>query len=714
MKSATLPNRSEDRAARAAHELVQLEKQTLKARLLLARLQRDLVDAGNTLGSEATLLIEANQQLVLSAMHAQIRAEMIERSAEHDALTSLPNRILLLDRFTQAIVVAKRRDSCLALLFLDINDFKHINDSLGHGVGDQVLKHVAHCLTAVVRQADTVSRHGGDEFLILLAEMAQLSDAILIADKIHASLSAPHRIGDQVLSLKVSIGISLYPDHCEEPSELIECADRAMYHAKRNGLNSCVYRDDNIARENITESTESASAMASLEVENHLEGKNPLLEVNEQLVIATLNAQADVEIANITLAKAEQSIELEVVTRASRGKSEFLSRVSHELRTPLNAILGFSHLMLMDNESCSYHDVTQHERLVAIELAGQQLLSLTNDMLDIARIEHGRAHIDMQVVDVYTLIRSAKILLEPSALEYQVEIHDLSRKDEYRVMADELALGQILLNLMSNAIKYNRPGGWVKVETLMQLDELLIVVEDNGLGMSPAQLANLFQPFNRLGAEQSAMPGNGLGMVISKDLVELMGGTLNVNSVEGSGTKMEIHLCHSIAALLPTVSSSVASSLATSSSDSSFLENGQPIVSVSPLAAPITAARTVLYVEDNPVNAMIMKQLFAAEPAWSLSIAATGQIGIELAASLRPSLVILDMQLPDMTGTQVFLALQAQNLLPPKGCIALSADAMPEQIATALQAGFSEYWTKPINIRITLTSLREILKADPS
>nr|WP_306421992.1 diguanylate cyclase [Marinobacterium sedimentorum] len=362
---------------------MRLEKQIVEARLLLTRLQADLIDVGNKLGSETMLMVEANQQLVLSTIDAQIHAEKIARSAELDALTALPNRMLLLDRFTQAVAVAKRHGSCLALLFLDINDFKHINDTHGHSVGDQVLQHIAHCLTAVVRQVDTVSRHGGDEFLILLAEITQVSDAILIADKIHTSLLDPYPLGDQVLRLTVSIGISLYPDHGEDPGELIECADSAMYQAKRNGFSSCVYRGDKVARVSNTKLAEPALPMAPHhlpvlvpEARNHLEGENPLLEANEQLVIATLNAQADAEIARITLEKMEQSIELEVVTRANRGKSEFLARVSHELRTPLNAILGLSHLMLMDNDSCGYLGVKQRERLEAIQLAGQQLLSL--------------------------------------------------------------------------------------------------------------------------------------------------------------------------------------------------------------------------------------------------------------------------------------------------------------------------------------------------
>lgn len=687
-----MSNSNRNSVAKAASELRQLEKQTEKARLLLTRLQAGLVEAGNKLGGEATLLVEANQQLVLSALHGQADAETAARLAELDVLTALPNRRVLLDRFQQAMVLAKRRGTGLALLFLDINDFKKINDTIGHSAGDKVLQHVAQCLTAVVRKVDTVSRHGGDEFLILISEIGHMSDALLIANKIHAAFADPYRINEQELTLTVSIGISFYPDHGEDTDTLIEHADVAMYRAKRNGLGSCFYSGDEFACAGNDGSAKS-SAPAHRSTTADVAAASPVLEANEQLVIAILNAQTDAEIATSTLAKVEQSLELELVTRASQSKSEFLSRVSHEVRTPLNAILGFSHLMLMDDDARAYLDPVQRERVEAIRLAGQQLLSLTSDMLDLSRIEHGRVRIDMQPVDVYALISSSAVLLQPSALEHDVEVRNLTHKDNYWVMADERALGQVLLNLISNAIKYNRRGGWVTVQTKTQLDEMLIVVKDNGVGMSPAQLTDLFQPFNRVGAERGPNPGCGLGLVISKALVELMGGTLNVSSVAGVGTTMEIRLGNSGTAI-------------SSQTDS---DEVKPV----PAAKPLTATRTVLYVEDNPVNATIMKQLFAAEPAWTLSIATTGQRGIELATSLRPSLVILDGQLPDMTGLQVFAVLQAHNMLPPKGCIALSANAMPEQVATALKAGFSQYWIKPLDMQQTLNSLREILQADP-
>jgi diguanylate cyclase (GGDEF)-like protein len=210
------------------------DKAAARAARELTRLQRSIT---------AARLVEANEQLVLAALRAQADAHAatqalrnLSRSAGLDALTSLPNRVLLLDRFARAIAAARRRRVRLALLFLDLDNFKQVNDTLGHAAGDQVLKLVAHRLASAVRDADTVSRHGGDEFVILLAEVARPSDAALIADKLLAAVGLPTRVGDHVLRLAASIGIGLYPEDGEDADTLIDRADHAMFRAKRQGL----------------------------------------------------------------------------------------------------------------------------------------------------------------------------------------------------------------------------------------------------------------------------------------------------------------------------------------------------------------------------------------------------------------------------------------------------------------------------------------------
>ena len=389
-----------------------------------------------------------------------------------------------------------------------------------------------------------------------------------------------------------------------------------------------------------------------------------------------------------------RALDSDAAIRASNSKTEFLSRVSHELRTPLNAILGFAQLMLLDGSKEGRPSAPQRQRLEHIRVAGQQLLALINDMLDLARIEHGRADLCRVPVDVYESINKAIAILSPLATEKRVGLRSLLKPAEFAVIADERALFQVLLNLMSNAVKYNRPGGLVTLRLEVVETTTRLFVEDNGLGISESRMTELFQPFKRLGAQGSMVEGSGLGLVICKALVEEMGGELVVSSVEGVGTSVEVRL---------------ASALPRSTS-----EQAQEAGPADLTGAPSGVARKVLYVEDNPVNVILLEQLFAAEPAWTLLSAADGRTGIEAAASSHPDLILVDMHLPDMNGLQVLWALRDRRLVPERGCIALSADAMPEQLRLALDAGFDAYWTKPLDLRATLQKLRALLNAPAS
>jgi diguanylate cyclase (GGDEF)-like protein len=239
-------------AAQAARELEQLRAQIDQARAELVRLQQAVIDAECRLGRNlAADIVDANERLVSAALQARLDAETAARaladaarSARLDALTGLPNRILLLDRFAHSIANANRRGGRLALLFVDLDNFKQINDQHGHAFGDEVLTLAARCLASTVREADTVSRHGGDEFLILLDEIVQPSDAVRVADKLIAELARPHRVHDRELSLTASVGISLYPDDGNDADTLIKRADAAMYRAKRQGRGSFCFHGD--------------------------------------------------------------------------------------------------------------------------------------------------------------------------------------------------------------------------------------------------------------------------------------------------------------------------------------------------------------------------------------------------------------------------------------------------------------------------------------
>ncbi len=227
--------------AKLTVELADLVRQIAKARAVLARLQSDIASAqARTEIHDRASLLAVNERLVMAAMQNQTDADSamqalsaLARSAELDTLTQLPNRGLLQERFSQAIANAKRRHTCLAVLFIDVDHFKHINDTWGHPVGDEVLRQTARCLASVVRDVDTVCRHGGDEFIILLTDIAQASDAAGVVDKVSAAMAIPMAVDDRTLRLSVSIGVALYPDDATAPEALIQQADAAMYQAKR-------------------------------------------------------------------------------------------------------------------------------------------------------------------------------------------------------------------------------------------------------------------------------------------------------------------------------------------------------------------------------------------------------------------------------------------------------------------------------------------------
>ena len=235
----------------AARELADLHERVEATRGLLTSLLRQVVETASRLDSSRATLLEANERLVVSALRARTDAEAAVRAlseasrmAQFDTLTQLPNRLLLLDRFAQAAANAKRHGCRMALLFVDLDKFKQINDALGHGIGDEVLKLAGRCLGASVRAADTVSRHGGDEFLILLAEVSQAADAVRVAGKVMAALGAHDHVAGHAIRLSASIGISLYPDDGVEADTLIHRADAAMYRAKRTGTGGFAFHGD--------------------------------------------------------------------------------------------------------------------------------------------------------------------------------------------------------------------------------------------------------------------------------------------------------------------------------------------------------------------------------------------------------------------------------------------------------------------------------------
>jgi len=362
--------------------------------------------------------------------------------------------------------------------------------------------------------------------------------------------------------------------------------------------------------------------------------------------------------------------------RASQAKSEFLARISHELRTPLNAILGFAQLMQQDD--AERLDPQQQQRLGRIRSAGAHLLSLIDDVLDLATIEAGAQALTLQPLALAELFDDVRHWFDALAAQHQVSLH-LQAADA-RVMAEPRRLRQVLANLLSNAIKYNHPGGqvWVeaKASTRRGAAGWQISVRDDGRGLSAAQLAHLFEPFNRLGAERDGIEGRGIGLATAHHLVRLMGATLRARSRPGAGS--EFH----------------------------FWLRAAAVAKPAPTAPTTRPALSLLYIEDNPVNVLLMQELVAMRPNIRFASASDGLGGVATALRDNPDLVLVDMHLPDIDGNEVLRRLREQRA--DATLIALSANAMPDDVARAKAAGFDDYWTKPIHFNTVLSTLDRI------
>jgi signal transduction histidine kinase/ActR/RegA family two-component response regulator len=378
---------------------------------------------------------------------------------------------------------------------------------------------------------------------------------------------------------------------------------------------------------------------------------------------------------------------------ASQAKSEFLSRMSHELRTPLNAILGFAQLLELDDLTADQRESVDH-----ILRAGRHLLDLVNEVLDLSRIEAGRLQLSPEPVLVGDVLREALDLVRPLAAERRVRLAvgaDAGAAAPRRVVADLQRLKQVLLNLLSNAIKYNREGGGVVLACEAAPDERLrLVVTDTGPGIPADRLARLFTPFERLGAEQSGVEGTGLGLALSQRLVAAMGGTLGVESRPGQGSSFWVEL--------PPAGEDE--------------EEAPPADGGAPGAAPDAPAgpgRTVLYVEDNLSNLALVRRVLARRPRIALLTAMQGQLGLDLARSHRPALVLLDLHLPDVAGEDVLRALRAAPETRDVPVVVVSADATPRQVERLLAAGARSYLTKPLDVPRLLQVVDETLAGAP-
>jgi PAS domain S-box-containing protein len=372
----------------------------------------------------------------------------------------------------------------------------------------------------------------------------------------------------------------------------------------------------------------------------------------------------------------------EALEASNRAKTDFLSRMSHELRTPLNAVLGFARLLRMDTAAAL--SARQSQRVSQIEQAGSHLLALVNDVLDLSRVESGNMSVRLEPIDLRAAVQEAVSIVDAITVRHQVRVVIAGRPDDLflptqsssqtiGVLADRVRLNQVLVNLLTNGIKYNRRGGQVTVSWEVCESTVETRIEDDGPGIAADKLQELFQPFNRLGAEHSGVEGTGIGLVLTKRLVELMSGALRIDSVVGEG-------CDACFSLRKVELEEQAFSASSPSQHGALDERLR-----------------VLYAEDNEVNVEIVKGVMQLRPSVDLAVATTGAAAFRKAKNEQPHLMLVDMNLGDMSGIELAAALKSDPATASIPLVALSADALPEQISSALERGFEGYLTKPVD-----------------
>jgi PAS domain S-box-containing protein len=384
----------------------------------------------------------------------------------------------------------------------------------------------------------------------------------------------------------------------------------------------------------------------------------------------------------------ESNVELqtarEAAEKANRAKSEFLSSMSHELRTPLNAVLGFAQLMASEVPPPA---ARQQRSIDQILKGGWYLLRLINEILDLAMIESGKVTMSQESMSMTDVLQDCQGMIEPQATRRGITMTFPKFDKVFYVHADRTRVKQVMINLLSNAIKYNASGGSVIVQCVDSgADRVRVCVKDTGTGLSADQLAQLFQPFNRLGQQDGGEEGTGIGLVVTKQLVELMGGTIGVESAVGVGTVFWVEFA---GASIP------------------VLENVEEVVLErrAPMPREPGDQPTLLYVEDNPANLALVEQLIARRGDVKLLTAINAPLGIELARAYLPDVILMDINLPGMSGYGALKVLHDDPLTAHIPVLALSANAVPRDIEKGLEAGFFRYLTKPIRVREFMDAL---------
>ncbi|MBH1987491.1 MAG: response regulator [Burkholderiales bacterium] len=436
-----------------------------------------------------------------------------------------------------------------------------------------------------------------------------------------------------------------------------------------------------VARKVPLDGGEPTFLLISRDVTERKQAEVSLRKLNEEL-----EARVAARTAELLSAKNEAE-------RANQSKSDFLSRMSHELRTPLNAILGFGQLLALSTQDAKQSGHVRH-----ILGAGQHLLELINEILDLSRVESGQMTLSLEPVSVGDLVVECLALVRPLAEAHGIELLCDDIDASWRVRADRTRMRQVLINLLSNGIKYNRPAGRLLVRLSMQDDALRVSVSDEGEGLTAEQQSRLFVPFERLDADARQIEGTGIGLALSKRLVGLMGGRIGVDSRVGEGSTFWVSLlrCQPLS------------------------DDGAGLARVAAPATPTLAQgtreggtqRTVLCIEDNELNLQLIEHLLSHRPGLSLLTAMTPTVGLGLARERRPDLILLDVNLPEMDGHEVLRRLRADPGTAAIPVIAVTSNAREEDKDRARAEGFSAYVTKPIDVLVLMAEIERLLPRD--
>lgn len=482
--------------------------------------------------ARAAHLLEANEQLVLAVIRAQDEAAAaakalceLSRSPRVAALTEKPDGALLFDRLTHALAVARRKGDRLGLLFVSVDNLKDINDTLGHALGDQVHRLAGQRLAAAVRGSDSVSRHGGQEFLILLTALSQASDALAMADSIVDAMALPGQVGSNQVSLKVSIGVSVFPDDGDNGDGLIDRAAAAMYSARRRGLGSYFFKGEDATTERSLQLRAAESQAATVAADSGDRSTVAYrMEANEQLLLAALRTQELLDTSEM----------------AYRHQTELMGLVAHELRGPLGPITMAASLLGMANSEGPVMPMVKGviDRQVAL------MTRLVNDLVDMTRINTGKLRLDIQRVDMASVIADVvsdhRGALAARLQELRLELP----AGELIVDGDRIRLGQIVANLLGNACKYTQHGGAIVVNVAAIGATLTVSVGDNGIGISEQALPHVFDPFVQE-HRATSFDGSGLGIGLSlvRELVQAHGGQVTAESAGlGQGSRFAFTL----------------------------------------------------------------------------------------------------------------------------------------------------------------------------